>query len=360
LQRRPPSGPHTGHGNAVPSHLMSEHLPEQHPSSTTNNGPRTVAVAGATGFVGQHIIRALTDAGHHVRAMVRDPEKASKVLPAGVEHVRAERIGPESAEALAEGCDTFIYLIGIIREAPTEGKRFGLLHVDGVRWSLEACKQAGATRFLHMSALGADPEGRAEYQRSKFKGEQLVRASGLDWTIFRPSLIHGPGGEFTKMMADWARGSIPPWFTMPYFERRADGRWSLVPAETVAPRIQPVTVEDVASAFVGSINNEQSFGEVYNLAGSEVLEWPEMLEFVRDRVPHANKSIRANPVPAPPAWATANVMDFIGLGGLMPFDAGMAAMGSEDSTASTVKANADLGLEPAPFRESFAKYAAAL
>ena len=325
-----------------------------------DNSSRLVAVAGGTGFVGRHIVSALVASGYRVRALVRDPEKASKVLPAGVEHVRAERINPESAAMLAEDADAFVYSIGIIREVPTEGKRFGLLHVDGVRWCLDACKASGTGRFLHMSALGANPEGRAEYQRSKFVGEQSVRASGLDWTIFRPSLVHGLGGEFTHMMADWARGSIPPWFTMPYFERRADGQWSLVPAETVAPRIQPVRVEDVAGAFVNALSRDESIGEVYNLAGGEVLEWPEMLEFVRDLVPRSNKSLRANPVPAPPAWATAHVMDFIGLGGLMPFDAGMASMGSEDSIASTHKAENDLDLRPAPFRESFAEYAAAL
>lgn len=317
---------------------------------------RTVAVAGATGFVGRHVVAELVRRGHGVRALVRDASKAAEAfrgLPEGarVARVTAPSVSEASARELVSGADACVNCIGIIREA--DGNRFEALHVRAVQMLTEACRRSdGFDRFVQISALGVSPDGRAKYQRTKAEGERVVRRSGLPWTIFRPSAILGEGGELTEMMRSWARGRQAPYAFMPYFSRRADGLWSLIPAETSDPLVAPVLVEDVARAVADAIERPETNGEVYNLCGSETVSWPELLESVRDATRGAKPGIRPAGIPAPAAHAAASVASFFGLGGLLPFDAGMAAMAAEDSTAELAKFEAHFGFTPRSFRET--------
>src|SRR5207249_271971 len=132
--------------------------------------------------------------------------------------VHAERVQPVRASlfdrtTLAEqmrGCDAVIHLVGIIMERPAKGSTFPLIHVEGTKAVVDAAKAAGVSRYLHMSALGTRPDAVSEYHKTKYAAEQYVQHSGLDWTIFRPSLIHGPKGEFMRMEAKWARKRAAP------------------------------------------------------------------------------------------------------------------------------------------------------
>lgn len=319
----------------------------------------TVCVAGATGFIGRHICRQLVEAGHRVRGLVRCEEKARRVLPEDVELVAAERISSEACERLSEGCDAGVYAIGILREGGP-GQRFKLLHVEGVRWFTEALRARGAKRLVHISALGVDPDGRTEYQRSKASGERLVRSSGLGWTIFRPGLVHGAEGEFSQLAAKWARGSIPPFVAMPYFQRRVDNKWSLIPDECMDPSVAPIYVGDLTRAVVSSLGDGMTVGEVYNAAGPQTLTWPELLSAVRDRTRGAKPGIEPGPVPAPPAWAMAQALEAVGLGHFLPFDSGMASMGSEDSVAARDKWVDAFGDDDSAFVDALSTYAAAV
>lgn len=318
-----------------------------------------VAVAGATGFIGRNVCRRLIDAGHEVRGLVRDVERARQVLPSAVELVEAKRISPEACARLTESCDAGVYAIGIIREAGP-GQRFKLLHVEGVRWFTEALRAAGGTRIVHVSALGADPEGRAEYQKTKARGERVVRSSGLDWTIFRPSLVHGAEGEFTQMATDWARGRIPPFFVMPYFQRRADGQWNLIPGELKDPTVAPIFVDDLTRAITSSLSDDDTIGELYNAVGPEQLSWPDLLTTVRDNVRRSKPTINPGPVPAPPAAAFAQTLELVGLGQFLPFDSGMASMGSEDSVSRRDKWTSAFGDSDKGFTEALRTYAGAV
>lgn len=318
-----------------------------------NDQSMTVAVTGATGFVGSHIVRELLAHGHSVRALVRTPAKASDVF-AGIEgrdrlsFVQAETVTDESASRLVEGAQACINCIGIIREQ--QGQRFDFLHVRVPELLASACKSHGVDRFIQISALGADPDGRARYQQTKYAGEKVLRRSGLDWTIFRPGLIVGEGGEFTEMMADWARGASQPWVFMPYFTRRADGQWSYIPGETTDPVVAPVSVSDVARAVRLALGNDETVGEIYNVVGAEAVSWPDLLIAARDATPRAKPNIRPGGIPAPAAYLAAMKMKLIGMGGMLPFDAGMAAMGAEDSTASIEKFAAHFGFVPGSFQ----------
>lgn len=326
------------------------------PHSSNGHGPLVLAVTGATGFVGSHLVARAVARGARVRALVRDQDRARATLPReGVTLVLGDIFDRGALSSLLEGATASAHLIGIRRESG--GATFRRMHVDATRVMLEAAEHAGVRRYLHMSALGVRPNAASEYGRTKHEAETLVRTSGLDWTIFRPSLIHGAGGEFLEMAKGWATGKAVPHLFMPYFKRMAPG--GLLPRYET-PSVQPVFVEDVADAFLAAAARPGTIGEVYPLGGASPMTWPEMLETIRDEVPGGVPSMQAFGIPGDIAAKKAMVAERLGLGGLLPFGESDAIMGSEDNVCSTAKARADLGVDPAPFRESLATYAASL
>ncbi|OAB62355.1 hypothetical protein AY599_03775 [Leptolyngbya valderiana BDU 20041] len=333
---------------------------DQNTNGSSHGAKGTVAVTGATGFVGGHVVRALLDRGYKVRALSHSHKDIADLRDRDAVAVTVGDIN--NADALAEllrGCTAAIHLVGIIRE--TKNKRFDALHVEGTRSIVKACQRAGVRRYLHMSALGVDDEARTQYQKTKFKAEQEVRASDLDWTIFRPSLIHGPGGEFTQMMVQWSRGEIAPWIGMPYFRRpETEQRVPFGGVSYVDPEVQPIVVTDVANYFVDALERDETIGEIFNLVGAERLSWPAMLEYVHEHVPHAKKGVHPLWAPADIAALQAKAASFVGLGGLLPFDEGMATMGAQDSTSSLERVEAYFDRQPKPFRDSFSVYAGKL
>lgn len=322
-------------------------------------GKGTVAVAGASGFVGRHMVAALLQAGYSVRALVRDLAHARDVLPKeGVTLVVGDALDPGKAAELVNGCTACINLVGILRE--NASATFRRAHVEVTRALVGACEDKGVHRYLQMSALGVSELGRAEYQTTKFEAERLVRGSTLEWTIFRPSLIHGPESEFLDMVAGFASGLEPPYVFLPYFRRwKTDKRIPMGGEEQIDPVVEPVHVDDVAKAFVSSITNAKAVGEIYNLVGPERLPWPRVLEVIRDYA-GGNPGLKPWGVPAPLAAALATAADAVGMGRFLPFDRGMVIMASEDSVSETEKARKHLGMEFRPFTASFAEYAETL
>lgn len=323
---------------------------------------KTVAVTGATGFVGRAIVGELLKQGYSVRALVRSRVKARDVLPrsANLTLVEGDIHDDRSPAELVSGAQACIHLIGIIREE-RGGVTFHRMHVASTRIITEACQAAGVNRFLQMSALGVRDDADCAYRTSKWEAEQIVRRSGMDWTIFRPGMIHGKGSSFLAMAAQWCKGEAPPFFFLPYF--RGGQEDTSVPLGGVNyrdPVIQPVAVDDVAAAFVRALARPQTVGETYNLVGSERLTWPELLIELRDHVHGSNTNLQPWGLPADIMALKALGASYVGLGGLLPFDHGMAVMGGQDNIAETKKVEAHLELQPQAFRKSFRAYADAL
>jgi NADH dehydrogenase len=260
--------------------------------------------------------------------------------------VREVKGGLFDAAALDEGvrgCEAVIHLVGIIMEKPSKGITFDRIHHEGTVRVLAAARRNGAKRYLHMSALGVRAGAVSDYHRTKYLAEEDVRASGLDWTIFRPSLIHGSGGEFMQMEAAWARGTKPPFLFMPYFGAGLLGRGG-------AGHLQPVYVDDVACAFVDALSNAKTIREVYPMGGADVITWPQMHAIVSRAV--VGKRRPTMPIPA---WY-AELLTRVLPRAMLPFNRDQVVMSREDNTCDLSKFRDSFGWEPRPFEISLATY----
>lgn len=217
-------------------------------------------MTGATGFVGGHMRAALLGEGHTLRLLVH---KRSSGLESGIEQVEGDVTRLETFAAALDGCEAAINLVGIIREFPGRGVTFEKLHVEATRNVMEAVRRAGIKRYLHMSALGTRPDATSQYHRTKYRAEELVRASGLEYTIFRPSLIFGPKDAFVNMLAGYIRN-------LPVVPVIGDGSY----------RLQPISADDVARCFAMSLDMPETIGNTYELCGPDRLSYDDMLDTI--------------------------------------------------------------------------------
>ncbi len=219
-----------------------------------------ILILGGTGFVGRAICSKLVAGGHSITVPTRKRDNARALFPLpSVTVEEADCADLATLSRLAQGKDAVINLVGILNG------NFERMHVTLTATILAACKAAGVTRYLHMSALGASAEGPSDYQKSKAKAETLVRASGLDFTIFAPSVIFGRGDSFLNKFAQMV-SFLPPFMPM------------VLPGASA--RFQPVSVDDVARAFVAAINNESTYGLRYELVGPTVYTLKELVAYV--------------------------------------------------------------------------------
>jgi NADH dehydrogenase len=184
------------------------------------------------------------------------------VLP-GVELIETDIHDNHALGRLVDGCDAVINLVGILHGSH---KDFIHNHVKLTHKIMEACRHHGIHRYLHMSALGADTTSKSFYQHSKGEAEKLVlepsREHELEVTLFRPSVIFGPGDSFLNLFAQLLK--LAP----------------VVPLAGAEARFQPVFVADVARAFADSLEDPATFGQAYNLCGPKVYTLQQLVEKV--------------------------------------------------------------------------------
>lgn len=221
-----------------------------------------VCVIGGSGFVGRHIVHLLAAGGYRVCVPTRSRERAKElILLPTVDVVTANVHDAEQLGRITRGMDAVINLVGVLHDGPGE-KSFRAAHVELARKVVGACRENGVERLLHMSALNAEPNGPSQYLRTKGEAEALVRESGLAATIFRPSVIFGREDAFLNLFARLLKWLPAMFLACP----RA--------------RFQPVFVEDVAQAFVASLERVDACGKSYDLCGPRVYTLRELVEWV--------------------------------------------------------------------------------
>ena len=222
--------------------------------------PRVVIV-GASGFVGRHLAARLVNAEYRVTAITRRRERAQPlILLPTLDVAELDAIDATALASVLRGARAVVNLAGIINEI--SDAKFASAHVDVARSVVAACGTAGVRRLLHMSALNADPNGPSRYLRSKGEAEAIVAASGLDWTIFQPSVIFGPEDSFLNLFARLTR-------VMP-----------VLALASPHARFQPVYVGDVAGCFVRAIADPATIGQRYRLGGPKVYTLLELVRYV--------------------------------------------------------------------------------
>ncbi len=198
---------------------------------------RTLAVTGATGFVGSHLLTAARAAGHSVRALTRGPRAAE----GGLTWIEGTLDHPDSLATLCAGADAVIHIAGLINAPNRAG--FEAVNVDGTARMIDAARVAGVLRFIHISSLAAREPSLSDYGWSKAESEKVVAGSGLDWTIVRPPAIYGPGDRETfELFRMAARGfvALPP-----------AGRFSIL------------HVDDLSRLMLALVDAPASIGETY-------------------------------------------------------------------------------------------------
>jgi NADH dehydrogenase len=234
-------------------------------SDITNKG--TVSVLGGSGFVGRVLAAKLVRSGYSVRIPTRDRQRARDllVLP-GLELVQADIHDPAQLARLVRNCAAVINLVGILNEKTSDGSGFRHAHVDLAEKLMTACRRNGVRRLIQMSALKANAErGPSHYLRTKGEAEQVIQSQAgetIEYTIFRPSVIFGPGDSFVRRFARILRAT------------------PILPMASLGARFAPVYVDDVAEAFVRALPDNRSFGKTYELCGPDVFTLEEILRFV--------------------------------------------------------------------------------
>jgi uncharacterized protein YbjT (DUF2867 family) len=315
---------------------------------------KSVLVTGATGFVGRQVVRELLARGLRPVCIVRSPDRLHRqhrqVDPDRLTAIAGSLSDTSALRQAADLSQAAIHLVGIIIERRLQGQTFRKVHVAGTRHVVDAIEQAGIKRYVHMSALGTRPNAVTPYHRTKWDAEEYVRQSGLAWTIFRPSLIHGASGEFMQLMRRFMCGLMPP--VIPYF---GSGE----------AKLQPVSVKDVAYCFVEALQRDETAGQVYSLGGPKAYSWVELYNACRALIPGAKryKPMVSQPVPvakllavlsAPPMALAELVVPSIGM---MRFDRGQVQMSQEDSVCDHTIAEKAFDMKMRAFEVELRAYA---
>lgn len=253
---------------------------------------KKICVLGGSGFVGNALVSELAARGRQVKVLTRRREHAKElILLPTVDVVEADVHDERVLAREFRGCNAVINLVGILHETSKgrvdkpQARRgdFHENHIELPRKIIGACAEAGIARLLHMSALGADPVSRSAYQRSKGVGEALVRESGwvadaspgtlggakltarrgMAVTIFRPSVIFGPGDSFLNLFARLLK-LLP-----------------VLPLACSDARFQPVYVGDVAKAFADSLDDLKTFGNTYDLCGPRAYTLMQLMQYLQ-------------------------------------------------------------------------------
>lgn len=235
-----------------------------------------VLVTGGTGFVGRNLCAELVERGHDVTALSRRPYEKS--LPDGVETAVGNVENYDSIANEIAGVDAVVNLVALSPLFKPKGgkERHFEVHLEGTKNVVRAMEAGGVDRLVQMSFQGASPDSTVSALRAKGEAERVVKASGLDWTIFRPSVIFGDGGEFigfTKLL------------TTPYITGLPGGGKT---------RFQPIWIGDMVRIVADSLEDDRHIGKSYDIVGPEKLTLADVTELAYEA---DGKSVTILPIP---------------------------------------------------------------
>ncbi len=221
-----------------------------------------VAVTGGTGFIGQAFLSSWSRQGppDEVRIVSRHPPRLP--LPSFARWHPGNVMDRGSLETVFDGVDTVLHLTGILAETKTQS--YEAVHVDGTRNVLEAAKAGRVSRIVYLSAIGASRTARSRYHRTKAEAEDLLKASGIDVTIFRPSVVFGKEDKFLNLFVGMGR-------TFHVLPLIGDG----------TNRVHPVWVNDLVESVLEALSQPEPVGRTYQMGGSRIYTYRELMETLK-------------------------------------------------------------------------------
>jgi NADH dehydrogenase len=282
--------------------------------------------------VGNEVVKELLARGHEVRALVR-PGSERKIKAEAVELAFGDVLDKGAVAQAAQGCDALIHLVGIIREFPRRGITFEALHVQATMNAVDAARAAGARRYLQMSALGARHEPGDPYHTTNFRADEYVRASGLTYTIFRPSVIYGPHDQSINLLARQLRAC-------PILPVMGGGLYQM----------QPVPVTTVAQAFALALELPKTENRVYEVGGPAPLTFNEIIDTLAAVLRRKVYKVHL------PVWPVRLAAWLFGGFAWFPLTTGQIRMLLEGNTCDAAAFYQDFGLSPVSFYDGLAKY----
>lgn len=251
----------------------------------------TICLIGGSGFLGNHVARLLAARGEFLRVPTRNRELAKNdlILLPTADVMRADVHDPATLTSLVRGCDAVINFVGVLNDSRKDG--FQRNHVELPQKLVNACRDTGVNRLIHISALGSSAQGPSDYMRSKAQGEDIIanaKQHGIQTTILRPSILFGRGDSFLTMFAQLA-------YMFP-----------VLPLGCAQARFQPIHVEDVARAVVTSVYDDNTVGHTYNLCGPTVYTLRELVHYVCRSIGKPRPIVA---LPGPLAYLQAAVLE---------------------------------------------------
>jgi NADH dehydrogenase len=289
---------------------------------------RLVTVFGGSGFVGRHVVQQLAERGYRIRVAVRDPEAGAFLKPMGdvgqIALVQANIRDDGSVARAVAGAGMVVNAVGILYESGPQ--KFAAIHHDGAVRVARAAAQAGASRLVHISAIGSNKASEAQYAKTKAAGEAGVREAFPGVTILRPSVVFGPEDDFFNRFGALAR-------MLPFLPLIGGG-------ET---RFQPVYVGDVARAVVAVLEDGETAGGLYELGGPKIYSFRELMELV------LRETGRRRLLVPVPYWVAMLQATFLQLLPVPPLTRDQVRLLQSDNVVADAAAGLkDLGVTPAP------------
>ena len=291
-----------------------------------------ILITGTTGYIGRHLVARLVAQGERPRCLVRDINRAKRLLPADkVELVQGATTSPVSLDAAVQGIDTIVHAAFLTADRKqSTGNEYEKTNVQGTANLIKAAKKAGVKRIIEISGLGTKPDKPGSYMQGRYLAEKMLKESGLDWTIIQPSVLFGKDAPFIKGLTDLIRSA-------PVVPLIGGGK----------TKFQPIYVEDVVTVIIKVLEDpERTSGKTYTIGGPAYYSFSQVIDILLDTM-HKTR-IKA---PAPTTLVCVGALMMEAVLPKPPFTKAAMALFSFDNTTDLQGVKRDFGFTPVSFTD---------